>query len=350
MRRKFAQLALLAGLLALPSAVQADDREVAQQIMQELKEHRDAGRLKGFNLDMKVEDGVVMFRGQVSDATQRDLILRAAKGKAGVSSVVDRIAVNEPDVPPVVVDRGNIAQAAPRSDFSLKRALQDVTPVAFDENREQLTDGNLRDAIVQRLGEAKKSGKLSGFGVEVKVNDGIARVQGRVLNQETRKKLIEVVRATPGVQRVEEEIRVEGVAPASHSGIAHPTPTRQASAAPIPSQYLRSATPVRPAIMQTTEGGYSGGIGTPMPAHPVPGSPGCAAGGPHYDGPNLPNYAWPGYASYPNYAALSYPQQYSPTAWPYIGPFYPYPQVPLGWRRVTLEWDDGWWMLDFTDR
>jgi len=23
--------------------------------------------------------------------------------------------------------------------------------------------------------------------------------------------------------------------------------------------------------------------------------------------------------------------------------------VPLGWRKVTLEWDDGWWMLDFKD-
>ena len=31
-----------------------------------------------------------------------------------------------------------------------------------------------------------------------------------------------------------------------------------------------------------------------------------------------------------------------------LGPFYPYPQVPLGWRKVALEWDDGWWMLDFS--
>ncbi len=62
----------------------------------------------------------------------------------------------------------------------------------------------------------------------------------------------------------------------------------------------------------------------------------------------MPGYAWPSYASYPNYAALSYPQQYSPTAWPYIGPFYPYPQVPLAWRKVSLEWDDGWWFLDFS--
>lgn len=70
--------------------------------------------------------------------------------------------------------------------------------------------------------------------------------------------------------------------------------------------------------------------------------------GSNYDSPQMPNYAWPSYASYPNYAALTYPTQYSPTAWPYIGPFYPYPQVPLAWRKVSLEWDDGWWFLDFS--
>ncbi len=85
----------------------------------------------------------------------------------------------------------------------------------------------------------------------------------------------------------------------------------------------------------------------PVPAH-VPGVGGGAAPA-MYDQPYLPNYAWPTYAAYPNYAALTYPKQYSPPAWPYIGPFYPYPQVPLGWRKVTLEWDDGWWFLNFSD-
>ena len=31
-------------------------------------------------------------------------------------------------------------------------------------------------------------------------------------------------------------------------------------------------------------------------------------------------------------------------AFPYIGPFYPFPKVPLGYRAVKLEWEDGhWW-------
>ena len=63
--------------------------------------------------------------------------------------------------------------------------------------------------------------------------------------------------------------------------------------------------------------------------------PGGKAGAVNYDNAQMPGYAWPSYASYPNYAALTYPKQYSPTAWPYIGPFYPYPQVPLGWRKVS---------------
>jgi len=96
-------------------------------------------------------------------------------------------------------------------------------------------------------------------------------------------------------------------------------------------------------------GGMPGGAGgAPVPMY-MPGS-GVGIAPARYDHPTMPGYAWPSYAAHPNYAAVTYPKQYSPTAWPYIGPFYPYPQVPLGWRKVTLEWDDGWWMLDFKDR
>ena len=86
--------------------------------------------------------------------------------------------------------------------------------------------------------------------------------------------------------------------------------------------------------------------GDPAAMGYVPGGMGGAVSG---DNAQMPGYAWPSYAAHPNYAALTYPKQYSAAAWPYIGPFYPYPQVPLGWRKVALEWDDGWWFLDFSD-
>jgi hypothetical protein len=96
-------------------------------------------------------------------------------------------------------------------------------------------------------------------------------------------------------------------------------------------------------------GGYANG--GPAGYGGAPGGAGYGAAPPmSYDQPSMPNYAWPSYAAHPNYAAVCYPNQYSATAWPFIGPFYPYPQVPMGWRKVSLEWDDGWWFLDFQDR
>lgn len=65
--------------------------------------------------------------------------------------------------------------------------------------------------------------------------------------------------------------------------------------------------------------------------------------------PNLPSYAWPSYAAHPNYAQVTYPKYYRAKAWPNIGPFYPYPHPPLGWRKVTMEWHDGKWWMDFDD-
>jgi hypothetical protein len=100
--------------------------------------------------------------------------------------------------------------------------------------------------------------------------------------------------------------------------------------------------------------GSMGGIGG-MPAaggfvsdgSPIPEGPAGAAGGSLGGIQGAPNYAWPSYAPYPNFSAVGYPTVYPWQAWPNIGPFYPYPEVPLDWRAVTLRWDDGIWWLDF---
>ncbi|MCG8585611.1 MAG: hypothetical protein MI757_12950 [Pirellulales bacterium] len=126
--------------------------------------------------------------------------------------------------------------------------------------------------------------------------------------------------------------------------VSAPGLVSQPAAAPARGASHAMPVPTRPANFQQ---------GVPVSGEPQPAyAPGIGGGvAPvRYDAPHMPNYAWPSYAPYPNYGAVTYPRQYSPTAWPYIGPFYPYPQVPLGWRKVSLEWDDGWWMLDFKQR
>jgi hypothetical protein len=80
---------------------------------------------------------------------------------------------------------------------------------------------------------------------------------------------------------------------------------------------------------------------------PMPEGPSGTTGASMTATPRNPNYAWPSYAPYPNFSAVGYPTVYPWQAWPNIAPPYPYPEVPLDWRAVTLRWDDGIWWLDF---
>ncbi|MCC9627492.1 hypothetical protein LOC68_03710 [Blastopirellula sp. JC732] len=69
-----------------------------------------------------------------------------------------------------------------------------------------------------------------------------------------------------------------------------------------------------------------------------------------YGNPGFANPGMGGAPGYPGFGVDQYPKQHAPSVYPYIGPHYPYPQIPLGWKNVTLEWDDGYWWLDFHRR
>lgn len=251
-------------------------------------------------------------------------------------------------------------------------------------------------AMAQQIASSiKESGQLSNYRLGVKYQDGVAWLLGNVTSAEQEQQAIQLARGVAGVDQVISKLDVEGQTSELVSPEAEAAKTESASkapislasteapaagtpvAAPVPAPVSRPRVARRPAAGQMPRpmsphqatairtagaqgkpmpasycgpgggmmgGGYGGGMG-PMPSGYVPNG---GAVGMSYDNAHMPNYAWPSYAAYPNYSALTYPKQYSPTAWPYIGPFYPYPQVPLGWRKVTLEWDDGWWMLDFS--
>lgn len=237
----------------------ADDQQIADYIKSRLQAEQQQGNLRGFNVDMRVDNGTVWFKGHVSNATQEMTILKTAQqaGHLGVTQVVDDIAVR--------------AQTAPTP------APVAAQPASYQAGYQQPPQQQPMMMPVQQPMPAYSQ----------------ASPYQQASNQE----------AVPAT---------EGVA---------------SNGTPLP--------------FATTGGGAG-------PAA-MPASYGSAVGMPS-EAPNLPGYAWPGYAAHPNYAAVSYPRQHSASAWPYIGPFYPYPQVPLGWRKVSLEWDDGWWMLDFSDK
>src|SRR5262249_2662450 len=88
-------------------------------------------------------------------------------------------------------------------------------------------------------------------------------------------------------------------------------------------------------------GGFAYGPITTSEPVPMNGMPAMAPVDPA--GPRLPPYAWPTYAPYNNYSRVAYPQTYPYNPFPYMGPYSPFPKVPLGWRKVVLEWEDGHW-------
>lgn len=392
MRRKYFGWAIAAVALLGPQAASAGDREIAGQIIERLKVNRSAGQLKDFKFDMKVNDGVVKFSGSVTEDRQRDLVLAAAEGIEGVNRVVDQIAVTGGQARANVGASAPIAAAAkPMVDvaagFDMAGALATAAAEIVAESGEPSTvyheagavkpvanfeshdDQTMVQNALKALGSAQKSGQLSGFGVDVQCQDGVIELSGRAQSANQRDQILAIVRDSSGASSIRQNIEIVGqpqVNAVSRGSMIDP-PVQTASARPMPMQAQQVAAPMHQQQMaqsaqfrmnqqgfQAQPAAHNGVIvGAPVggvSGTPVPIAPYAAAGAPRYDTPNLPNYAWPGYAAHPNYAAVTYPQQYSPSAWPYIGPFYPYPQVPLGWRKVSLEWDDGWWFLDFTDR
>lgn len=350
MRRFLFGVVIASVTAAMPTWAFGGDREIAESIMAQLQQAKSQGMLKGFDLDLKVETGVVYLTGNVRSAAQHKLVLDAVEHTQGVAKLVDEVKVN-----------GEVAkQAEPaKSNFSLgnliKQGPGSVVPASANETTPTSSaDDSITDTIIGRLQQQKDAGALRGFDLDVTTTEGQVWLQGKVSSAEQKALIIDTARRVKGVKKVIDDVLV-GTEVRQVSTGAAPLPQVPAQEAlqPVPQV---SSMPVAGAgvprafapAMAANMGSDAALGGTPVPMQA--GTVAYGGGAPRYDQPYMPSYAWPSYAAYPNYAAVTYPKQYSPSAWPYIGPFYPYPQVPLGWRKVALEWDDGLWYLDFTSK
>jgi hypothetical protein len=292
--RKVLLLALVAMAALLPTAgamgETAADKAMANQIGRRLKE---SGQLRDYQIGIMFQDGVAWLDGTVTSVTQRDAAARLAREMNGVSHVVCRL-----EVMGAAAGRTEMAQAFSDSEVAAAGGgPSQVVQAAATNGRPRMSPSNTNGGG-QRMPATAPNYAMANRPSPIPRNN-MPMPAGRMANY---------------------------------------------PAMPAAGQNVQQAYQMPPADAAVM-GGMGPGIGmAPAPTAYAPGG----ARAVNYDNAQLPGYAWPSYASYPNYAALTYPQQYSPTAWPYIGPFYPYPQVPLAWRKVSLEWDDGWWMLDFS--
>ena len=342
MRRLMIGLAIAATAALLPSTSQADDQEIADFIKSRLQVEQQQGNLRGFNVDMRVDRGTVWFKGFVSTPEQEKLILRTAQqaGYLGVVQVVDDIDVSSSvasQEPQMHQGRGVAASSVPPAPPAIAASPATIEPPAIAASPATI------EPSVTYVPAAKAAESVVRTPLASQQQEAGQQYKAASYQEPTVKV---VPRPTP------EPIPAAQVAVARESVYSSgaPLPFAQAGGRHGHVPATQASAPIHDEYLGTINNGYggggqpiAGGLGTPVPG-PIQG------GGDISGSANLPGYAWPGYAASPNYAALTYPKQYSPAAWPYIGPFYPYPQVPLGWRKVQLEWDDGWWFLDFKDR
>ncbi len=362
MRRFLFGVVIASVTAAMPAWACGGDREIAQTVMAELQQHKAAGNLKGFDIDLKVEDGVVYLTGEVATRAQRAIVEQAAINEVGRVNLVNELRVkgDEPEALPMPTQKAGTAvkKAAKPTESAVVLAEPQVLPVSSSKKAEipGSTDAAVTDSVIDQLQQSKAAGTLRGFDLDVSTVNGDVWIKGTVANQSQKDIVIDIVRRTRGVSRVVDDVLVANSSPVRQVSTGAPMPVPQGSSMPIQGQVQGQGqvqvVPMAPqAFAPSGLAGYTQNVdyaGGPVPMQGAGGEYG--AGAPRYDQPNMPSYAWPSYAAHPNYAAVTYPKQYSPSAWPYIGPFYPYPQVPLGWRKVALEWDDGLWYLDFTSK
>ncbi|MEW4452285.1 BON domain-containing protein [Bremerella sp. JC817] len=319
-------LAIMAAFMAVPAIAMGGDTEIAQSIVKQLQAKKAEGSLKGFNIGLRVEEGVVLLEGHVSSPEQHDMAIDVARRVSGVARVVDGIRIEGtaggpelagPVTTPRELAAGDITQPAPKRAPSLEPATQPVIEEAYAQQV---------PAVPQVLEEVslEPQGDFSFSPIMPASAERPSADQSAMIGEPTPAAPLRQLKPVPAAQP----------RPMPAAAPAYQVAANNNNAAAMNANMNAAQQPmVAPPAYYPAQYGY-GGYYRPV----------------RYDHPRMPGYAWPAYAAHPNYAAVTYPRQYSPQAWPYIGPFYPYPQVPLGWRKVEMEWKDGWWTLDFKAR
>lgn len=352
---------------ASPASSQRSNSEIAQDVARGMK----AAGLKGKGIQIEVVNGQATLSGKILSSEQLAKATQVASQVPGVEAVDNQLTVLEPSTAAKAGGKQAIHQAQFQNQNQSASAdptaptVPSLPPEAAGPSNQQVAQG-----IADQLAEAG----LNGYDIEIRYKNGACSLIGDVSNAAEAQRAHQAAASVPGVQQVLNRLTVNGRpaaaqvptggAPGYPPGLAMGQgqlppglPPQAAGGNPqIQQMQMQQIQAARMQQMQLAQM-QVGGPGMDGSAMGAPGMGGYPQGGVNpaghhmmYNQPNVPEYAWPSYAQYDNYAAVTYPGQYDASAFPYIGPFYPYPQVPLNWRQSTLEWKDGSWNLRFSTK
>lgn len=317
----------LAGPFSLPSLPFTQEKVSNQEVAEGIASSLQQARLQGTDIQIEFKGGVATLEGKVTDAGQKAKATQVVSQVSGVKTVDNRLQVQSARTP----NAGGIQQAT-FFDGPAQPNFSPIQQVGAETPAPTAAPTASNQAVAENIAGALGTAGLNGYDIQISYQDGTATLSGAVANPQQRLLAEQAASSVSGVKLVSNQLRL----PAAPQMAAAP----QMSAQQVAAQQM--APPQSPYI----PAGYQGQPGPPAGY----GHPGAMASHTVHNSPNLPPHSYPTYGAYPNSAAVSYPKQYGASAFPYIGPFYPYPQVPLGWRKSTLEWKDGSWALDFDSK
>ena len=312
------------------SASSAVSKEHNQRQAEQVKAALQEARIGGDGISIETVGGVVKLAGKVRNPRDKARAEQACKKLPGITKVVNNL---------MYVPRGSVRPAlATLTDMAMRTLRRDTTQSerpAIQQVSAERTSAPSNQQVAEQIGGSLRQVGLAGLPIRIRFDKGIVTLNGPVESAAQGQAAAQAAGSVPGVKSVQNDLEVTQAA----------LQTAFAPPQMIPASYGQQFAPAgfqQPPSAQMSQ---------PSPQmSQVSAGPAAMGGAGVFSHPQLPSHAWPAYAQYPNSAAVSYPTQYSASAFPYIGPFYPYPQVPMGWREVKLEWDDGFWNLNFNKK
>ncbi|MFO0064884.1 MAG: BON domain-containing protein, partial [Pirellulaceae bacterium] len=177
MRRFLFGLAIATITATAPMTAMAGDREIADAIVTSLKQKQTEGSLKGFDIDLTVNQGQVILSGKVGSEDQLAMVLATARSVTDVKEVVNQIKVTTATTIQPAQDLALQMAAPPAMPTPVTPAVKPASTSEGDVGGAIQTaaakptasagDARITDQIIDKLTAEKSAGALSKFDLDV---------------------------------------------------------------------------------------------------------------------------------------------------------------------------------------
>ena len=152
--------------------------------------------VRAYEIDVDTNNRIVTLSGEVETSIAKDQALKLARETDGVRDVVDKLQVGESAATAGVLDEEDKAEG---------REAADRAGDTADRAGEAVTDAGITSAVKAKL---LADQAVSGLAIDVDTSGGVVTLSGEVNTRAEADQAITLARATEGVSRVVDKLRV----------------------------------------------------------------------------------------------------------------------------------------------